>query len=89
MNSGEVEARPGLGARIVLALIRAYQVVLSPIFGGRCRFHPSCSNYGLEAVATHGARRGSWLAVKRIGRCHPWHEGGFDPVPPVEPRSVS
>ena len=74
---------PGPGARIVMAVIRVYQRILSPILGGRCRFHPSCSHYGYEAVATHGALRGGWLALKRIGRCHPWNPGGYDPVPPV------
>jgi putative membrane protein insertion efficiency factor len=73
----------GLGARLVMLLIRAYQIVLSPILGGSCRFHPSCSRYGMEAVEVHGALRGTWMAAKRIGRCHPWNEGGFDPVPPL------
>jgi len=73
--------RPGPGARLVMLLIRGYQMVLSPVFGGSCRYHPSCSHYGIEAVQVHGAVRGSWLAVRRIGRCHPWHEGGLDPVP--------
>ncbi|HET9863329.1 MAG TPA: membrane protein insertion efficiency factor YidD [Steroidobacteraceae bacterium] len=68
--------------RLVLkALIRAYQLTLSPLLGPRCRFYPSCSRYTLEAIETHGALRGSWLGVKRICRCHPFHEGGFDPVP--------
>jgi len=62
-------------------LIRAYQVALSPLLGQNCRFYPSCSHYALEAVEEHGALRGAWLTVKRISRCHPWHEGGFDPVP--------
>jgi putative membrane protein insertion efficiency factor len=63
-------------------LLRAYQVVLSPLMGPRCRFYPSCSNYAIEALRIHGAGRGSWLAARRICRCHPWHPGGFDPVPP-------
>jgi hypothetical protein len=68
--------------RIVLIyLIRAYQLAISPLLGPRCRFYPSCSQYGLEAIEQHGALRGTWLTVKRIARCHPWHEGGFDPVP--------
>lgn len=68
--------------RFVLKIfIRAYQLVLSPLIGPSCRFYPSCSQYGLEAIDTHGALRGTWLALKRISRCHPWHEGGFDPVP--------
>jgi len=63
-------------------LLRAYQVVFSPLIGPRCRFFPSCSNYAIEALRVHGAGRGSWLAARRICRCHPWHPGGFDPVPP-------
>jgi uncharacterized protein len=62
-------------------LIRAYQLALSPLLGPRCRFYPSCSHYTLEAIESHGALRGSWLGAKRICRCHPFHEGGFDPVP--------
>ena len=62
-------------------LIRGYQLAISPLLGPRCRFYPSCSHYAIEAIETHGALRGVWLAIKRISRCHPWHEGGFDPVP--------
>lgn len=68
-------------ARLVMLLVRGYQIVLSPFLGGNCRFYPSCSHYGLEAIEVHGALKGSWLAVKRIGRCHPFHDGGIDPVP--------
>ena len=71
----------GVPARALMGSIRLYQMVLSPVLGGNCRFHPSCSHYGYEAIALHGAGKGSWLAVKRIGRCQPFHEGGFDPVP--------
>jgi len=68
--------------RVVLKyLIRGYQLTISPMLGPRCRFYPTCSHYGLEAIETHGAIRGSWLTMKRIARCHPFHEGGFDPVP--------
>jgi uncharacterized protein len=68
--------------RFVLKIfIRAYQLVLSPLIGPSCRFYPSCSQYGIEAIDTHGSLRGTWLTIKRISRCHPWHEGGFDPVP--------
>ncbi len=63
-------------------LIRLYQWTLSPLLGPACRFHPTCSQYALEAIRRFGVVRGSWLAVCRIGRCHPWHEGGYDPVPP-------
>lgn len=65
----------------VLLLIRAYQLIASPLLGNRCRFHPSCSDYATEALRRHGLLKGSWLAVRRIGSCHPWHAGGFDPVP--------
>jgi hypothetical protein len=74
--------------RILLALIRAYQLTLSPIVGYHCRFTPSCSRYAAEAIQLHGAARGSWLAIRRIGRCHPFCEGGLDPVPqPESPES--
>ena len=69
---------PAMAAR---ALIRAYQLTLSPFIGNQCRFHPSCSNYALEAIDVHGAVKGSWLVLKRLGRCHPFDPGGFDPVP--------
>lgn len=67
--------------RFLKALIRLYQLLLSPWLGGQCRFHPTCSHYAIEAIDRHGSLRGSWLAARRIGRCHPWHAGGFDPVP--------
>jgi putative membrane protein insertion efficiency factor len=61
--------------------VRGYQLVLSPIFGGACRYYPTCSAYAIEALERHGALRGSWLALRRIARCHPFRPGGFDPVP--------
>ncbi|HZR84812.1 MAG TPA: membrane protein insertion efficiency factor YidD [Candidatus Binatia bacterium] len=61
--------------------IRAYQLLVSPVLGPHCRFAPSCSEYAREAIARHGAARGSWLAVRRLTRCHPFHPGGHDPVP--------
>ena len=64
----------------VQGLIRLYQWTLSPLLGPRCRFYPSCSRYAFEAVGRYGVLRGGWLAMKRIGRCHPWHPGGIDPV---------
>lgn len=70
-----------MGTTFIRILIRAYQRVLSPLLGPRCRFYPSCSQYALEAVERHGALRGSYLAVRRLLRCHPFHPGGFDPVP--------
>jgi putative membrane protein insertion efficiency factor len=66
---------------LICLLIRAYQLVLSPWLGGRCRFYPSCSHYALEAVREHGSLRGSWLSLRRLLRCHPFHPGGYDPVP--------
>ena len=66
---------------ILIALIRGYQIVLSPLLPAACRYYPSCSAYAVEALQKHGARRGAWLAAKRIGRCHPFHVGGYDPVP--------
>ena len=69
-----------LGKAMIL-LIRAYRFFLSPWIGQQCRFHPTCSTYAIEAIRRHGAVRGAWLAAKRLSRCHPWHEGGIDPVP--------
>jgi len=68
-------------ARILVALIRAYRYLLSPWWGNQCRFSPTCSEYAIEAIRRHGAWTGSWIALRRISRCHPWHAGGFDPVP--------
>ncbi|HWW68582.1 MAG TPA: membrane protein insertion efficiency factor YidD [Duganella sp.] len=65
-------------------LLRAYQLTISPLLGPRCRFYPSCSNYALEALQVHGAAKGGWLAAKRVCRCHPFNDGGFDPVPPKD-----
>jgi hypothetical protein len=62
-------------------LVRAYQVTLGPFLGGACKFYPSCSNYALQAIEIHGARRGAWLALQRLGRCRPFTRGGCDPVP--------
>lgn len=67
---------------LLIACIRIYQVCISPMLGPHCRFHPTCSAYAIEAIRVHGVMRGSWLAVRRIGRCHPFHPGGVDPVPP-------
>lgn len=63
------------------ALIRAYQVAISPLLPPTCRFHPTCSTYALQALDRYGLIKGGWLAAKRIARCHPWNPGGFDPVP--------
>jgi uncharacterized protein len=72
------------GAWWLLAFVRFYKIFFSPFLGGACKFYPSCSNYAQEAIELHGARRGSWLALKRLGRCRPFTKGGFDPVPDAE-----
>ena len=66
---------------LLIGLLTGYRRFVSPLLGPRCRFYPSCSAYALEAVQLHGALRGSWLAVRRLSRCHPFHAGGLDPVP--------
>ena len=66
---------------ILLALIRGYQYLFRPLLGANCRFAPTCSEYAREAILRHGAAKGTWLAVRRILRCHPYHSGGYDPVP--------
>ena len=71
----------GLVKNILLFMIRAYQALLSPLFYGSCRFHPSCSHYAAEAVEVHGPVKGAWLALGRLLRCQPFCRGGFDPVP--------
>ncbi len=70
--------------KILILLVRGYQIVFSPWVGQSCRFTPTCSSYAIDALREYGALRGSWMAIRRIGRCHPWHEGGHDPVPPKE-----
>ena len=66
--------------RALILVLRAYKVCLSPLLPSACRFHPTCSEYMMEAIAKHGMLRGAWMGVRRVGRCHPFHEGGFDPV---------
>lgn len=73
---------PGPVATLLIFLVRAYRRFLSPLLGQQCRFQPSCSAYGLEALQVHGAARGTWLTARRIARCHPFNPGGYDPVPP-------
>ncbi len=66
--------------RLLILLIRFYQLAISPYLGANCRYTPTCSAYAIEAITKYGAIKGGWLALKRICRCHPWHEGGYDPV---------
>ena len=81
MRAPEMTPPPSLLARVAATMIRSYQRLLSPAMGKNCRFQPTCSAYTLEAVTAHGFFRGLWLGTRRIGRCHPFHEGGYDPVP--------
>lgn len=84
MNVMRRLSRPGLArvpALLAMGLIRIYQRVISPWTASSCRYYPSCSAYAVDALRIHGARRGSWLAVRRLGRCHPWTPGGVDHVP--------
>jgi len=78
-HPGPEPTRPA--AAVLLALIRGYQLLVRPLCPPSCRFAPSCSDYAREAVRRHGAARGAALALRRVGRCHPWHPGGWDPVP--------
>jgi putative membrane protein insertion efficiency factor len=66
---------------VLIAALRGYQYAIRPMIGANCRFYPSCSDYALEALERHGAARGSWLAARRLCKCHPYHPGGYDPVP--------
>lgn len=79
-------AGPSAAARVLVLLVTGYRRFISPMMGPHCRFYPSCSAYALEALRAHGAVRGSWLAVRRLSRCHPFHSGGIDPVPPAADR---
>lgn len=78
---------PGVAARIAMGIIRGYRRFLSPFLGSNCRFQPTCSAYALQAIERHGIWRGGALALRRISRCHPWHPGGYDPVP--EPKGCA
>lgn len=82
MSRKPANNEPGLAARFGLIAIRAYQLTLSPLRPNTCRFEPSCSAYGMEAIREHGLVKGSGLTLWRILRCNPWNAGGHDPVPP-------
>ncbi|HEY0719666.1 MAG TPA: membrane protein insertion efficiency factor YidD [Gammaproteobacteria bacterium] len=72
--------------KLLILLIGLYRYGISPFLGSNCRYHPTCSCYAQEAITSHGALRGLWLTIRRVSRCHPWHEGGWDPVPPLNER---
>jgi hypothetical protein len=67
--------------RILLFLVKTYQYLISPMLGPSCRYTPTCSEYAVQALKKYGALKGVWMSVKRVGRCHPWHDGGYDPLP--------
>ena len=75
--------------RLLIAFIRIYQYAISPYFAASCRYTPTCSSYAIESIRRFGVFKGSWLAMRRIGRCHPWHEGGFDPVPTQHKKEIT
>jgi hypothetical protein len=81
MSTGIGDAAARALRQVAIGLIDAYRLLLSPLIGPVCRYQPTCSAYAREAIATHGAIRGGWLAVRRILRCHPWAAAGYDPVP--------
>lgn len=72
-----------IAGSLLRGAIRAYQLGVAPVLGNNCRYEPSCSHYAQEAIRLHGPLRGTLMALARIARCHPWHEGGYDPVPPA------
>jgi putative membrane protein insertion efficiency factor len=86
--AGEARPSPSIVAQVLMLPIRAWRLV-SVHLPPRCRFHPSCSQYAIDALTLHGAGRGTWLAIRRVGRCHPWHDGGLDPVPSAETNTRS
>ncbi|PCJ31838.1 MAG: membrane protein insertion efficiency factor YidD [Gammaproteobacteria bacterium] len=73
-----------MAKKILILLVRAYQLFISPLLGDNCRFQPTCSRYMIAAIERFGAIKGTWLGLRRLSRCHPWHEGGLDPVPEIK-----
>ena len=74
---------------LLIGIVRAYQLMISPYFPPSCRYQPTCSSYAIEAISKHGSIKGGWLTIKRIARCHPWSEGGIDPVPESKSKASS
>lgn len=89
MTSSHPDTNPGLVARVLMAAIAFYRRFISPLYASRCRYYPSCSAFTREAIEVHGAARGTWMGIKRVGRCHPWREGGYDPVPRPDAESTA
>src|SRR5207247_2296313 len=88
-RSGPLPPESAVMKYVLIGILKAYRLLISPLYGQVCRYHPSCSAYALEAVTVHGSVKGSWLAVRRLARCHPWAAGGYDPVPPRRQRGSS
>lgn len=74
--------------KLFILIIRLYQFIISPLFPSSCRYYPTCSSYAVESFEKHRWYHALWLSIKRVGRCHPWHEGGYDPVPPSEKTGI-
>ena len=89
MREAQRRLRPYHPGWWLLLAIRAYRRFVSPLLGNNCRYQPTCSAYAMEAIDRHGSIKGSWLAIRRLGRCHPFREGGFAPVPPTSPGETS
>ena len=73
-----------MAKKILIWFVQAYQLLISPLLGANCRFHPTCSQYMIVAIDRFGIFKGTWLGIRRISHCHPWHEGGLDPVPELD-----
>jgi len=76
-----------MAKKILILFVRTYQLLISPLLGANCRFQPTCSHYMIDAIDRFGALKGTWLGLRRLSRCHPWHEGGLDPVPDLKKKT--
>jgi len=76
-----------MAKKILILFVRTYQLLISPLLGANCRFQPTCSRYMIDAIDRFGAMKGTWLGLRRLSRCHPWHEGGLDPVPELKKKT--